>query len=67
MAERGLTLVPLSLYWKHGIAKVQIATARGRRQFDKREAIAERDAQREKERALRVRQTGARAPRADSA
>jgi SsrA-binding protein len=66
--EKGLALIPLRVYLQRGYAKVEIALARGRRQFDKREAIAERDAQREKERALRVRQTtGARAPRADLA
>jgi SsrA-binding protein len=55
--QRGLTLVPLRLYLnKRGIAKVEIAVARGRRQYDKREAIAKRDAQREVERALRARQ-----------
>jgi SsrA-binding protein len=55
--QRGLTLVPLRLYLnKRGIAKVEIAVARGRREYDKREAIAKRDAQREVERALRARQ-----------
>jgi SsrA-binding protein len=55
--QHGLTLVPLRLYLnKRGIAKVEIAVARGRRQYDKREAIAKRDAQREVERALRARQ-----------
>jgi SsrA-binding protein len=60
--EKGLALIPLRLYLQRGYAKVEIALARGRRQYDKREAIAERDAEREKERALRARQTGARAP-----
>ena len=45
--ERGFTLVPLSLYWKHGIAKVLLAVARGKRQFDKRESIKKREADRE--------------------
>jgi len=54
--QRGLTLVPLRLYLnKRGIAKVEVAVARGRRQYDKRQAIAKRDAQREVERALRSR------------
>jgi SsrA-binding protein len=49
--------VPLRLYLnKRGIAKVEVAVARGRRQYDKRQAIAKRDAQREVERALRSRQ-----------
>ena len=47
VAERGFTLIPLSLYWKHGIAKVLIAVARGKRQFDKRESIKKREADRE--------------------
>jgi SsrA-binding protein len=45
--EGGLTLVPLSLYFKDGRAKVEIALARGRRSYDKRAALAERDAARE--------------------
>ena len=40
--ETGLTLVPLSLYFKDGYAKVEIALARGRKSYDKRQAIAER-------------------------
>lgn len=53
--EHGLTLVPLSLYFSDGKAKVEIALARGKRTFDKRQDIAARDAQREMERALRRR------------
>ncbi len=45
--EAGLTLVPLKLYFKRGKAKVQIALARGKRKYDKRQDIAKRDAQRE--------------------
>lgn len=52
---KGLTLVPLRLYIKNGRAKIEIAVARGKRNYDKREAIAERDAQREIERALKSR------------
>jgi SsrA-binding protein len=51
--ERGLTLIPLRLYLKRGLAKVELALARGRRMYDKRRAIAERDEAREKERELR--------------
>jgi SsrA-binding protein len=52
--QRGLTLIPLRMYLnKRGLAKVEIAVARGRRQYDKRQAIARRDAEREMERALR--------------
>jgi SsrA-binding protein len=52
VAERGLTLVPLSLYFSDGKAKVEIALARGKRSYDKRHELAERDARREVERAL---------------
>jgi SsrA-binding protein len=45
--EDGLTLVPLSIYFNEGWAKVELALARGRRSYDKRQAIAERDANRE--------------------
>jgi len=52
--EKGLTLVPLRLYLKSGRAKVELGVARGKHEYDKRDAIAERDAKREIERALRV-------------
>ena len=45
--ESGLTLVPLSLYFKDGKAKVEIALARGKRTYDKRQALATREAERE--------------------
>lgn len=54
--EQGLTLVPLRLYLKDGIAKVEIALVRGRKRYDKRAAIAKRDADREIARAVRHRQ-----------
>ncbi len=50
--ERGLTLIPLSLYFKDGYAKVEIALARGKRTHDKRQALAEKQAKREAERAM---------------
>ncbi len=53
--ERGYTIVPVRLYLKNGLAKVEIALARGKRKYDKRQAIAKRDAQRDVERALRER------------
>ena len=56
--ERGLTIVPLRLYLQRGYAKVELGLARGRRQYDKRKAIAEREARREEERALSERQRG---------
>ena len=51
--ERGLTLVPLKIYFVRGVAKVELALARGKREYDKREDIARRDAQRDIERQLR--------------
>jgi SsrA-binding protein len=53
--RRGLTVVPLRLYFKDGRAKLELALARGRKRFDKRQAAAERDAQREIDRTLRGR------------
>jgi SsrA-binding protein len=53
--QKGMTLIPLKLYLKGGIAKVELGLCRGRKLYDKREAIAERDARRELERALRQR------------
>ena len=53
--ERGLTLVPLSLYWKGGRAKVELGLVRGKRSHDRREDIKRRDADREARRAMRDR------------
>ena len=53
--EGGLTLVPLSLYFSNGKAKVELALARGKKEWDKRHAIAEKQAKREMARALRYR------------
>jgi SsrA-binding protein len=50
--EKGLALVPLRVYSSHGMAKVDLALARGKRQHEKRQSIAKRDAQREVEREL---------------
>ena len=50
--ERGLTIVPLSLYFKDGRAKVEIALAKGKKTYDKRHALAERQANREAEQAM---------------
>lgn len=47
LQETGLTLVPLSMYFADGWAKVELALARGKRSYDKRQAIAERDANRD--------------------
>lgn len=56
--RKGYTLVPLRLYFRHGVAKVELGVARGRHLYDKRERIAERDAERRIARNL-----GARTPR----
>jgi SsrA-binding protein len=53
--EKGMSLIPLSLYLRHGFAKVELGTGRGKKLYDRRQAIADREAQREQERALRGR------------
>lgn len=53
--EKGMTLVPLSLYFKKGIAKVELCLARGRKTFDKREALKKQEAKRDIDRAMRRR------------
>jgi SsrA-binding protein len=53
--EQGHTLVPLKLYFKAGKAKITLALAKGKREFDKRETLRERDRKREVERARRQR------------
>jgi SsrA-binding protein len=54
-SERGLTMIPLSIYFKKGMAKVEISVAKGRKTFDKREAIKKNEAKRDIDRALRRR------------
>ena len=51
--EKGLTLIPLKIYLAHGRAKVELALAHGKHQYDKRDAIAEREINRERERVLK--------------
>ncbi|MDF2966705.1 MAG: smpB [Nocardioidaceae bacterium] len=58
ISEKGFTLVPLSLYFKDGRAKVEIGLARGKRQYDKRQTLAEKDARRDMERAIGRRAKG---------
>ena len=55
VTQKGLTLVPLKIYIKRGIAKLELGIARGKKQYDKRETMARRDTEREIERALKVR------------
>lgn len=52
VSQDGRTLVPLRLYFKHGLAKAEIAVARGKRAYDKRQTEATRDAQRQMQREL---------------
>jgi SsrA-binding protein len=58
LATAGTTLVPLSLYFADGYAKVEIALASGKREFDKRQTIAARESRREAERAMAARNRG---------
>lgn len=51
--RQGYTIVPLSLYWLHGRAKLKIALAKGKKQYDKRQAIKQRDWDRQKQRLLK--------------
>jgi SsrA-binding protein len=58
LKESGLTLIPLSLYFKDGIVKVEMGLARGKKAHDKRESLKERQASREIDRALSQRSSG---------
>jgi len=58
VAERGLTLIPLSLYFKNGRAKVELGLCRGKQRHDKRESIRRREMERDLQRALRGRGRG---------
>ncbi|MFU8796348.1 MAG: SsrA-binding protein SmpB [Dehalococcoidia bacterium] len=51
--QKGLTIVPLKLYIRHGVAKVELGVAKGKKVYDKRETIARRHADREMERAMK--------------
>lgn len=54
--EKGYTLVPLKIYLKNGLAKLDLAIGKGKKLYDKRESMKKRDAEREAQRALRERQ-----------
>ena len=56
VAQQGYTIVPLETYFDHGLVKVQIALAKGKKLYDKRDAIAKKDARRDVERAFAERQ-----------
>ena len=53
VAERGLTLVPMSMYFKEGKAKVELGLGRGKARYDKRHALKEKQQKREMDRAMR--------------
>ncbi len=53
--EKGMTLIPLKVYFKKHLVKVELGICKGRREYEKRDVIAKKDASREKERALRER------------
>jgi SsrA-binding protein len=54
--QKGFTLIPLRIYLNRGLVKIELAVARGKKTYDKRESIARRDAERAMERAFRERQ-----------
>ena len=56
--QKGLTLVPLRLYWSGGRAKCEIGVGRGKKAYDKRDSIKERETQREIDRVVRARNRG---------
>ena len=53
--RKGYTLIPLAMYWKRGLAKLEVGLAKGKKQFDKRAVEKQRDWQRDKERLLKQR------------
>ena len=58
VGDKGYTIIPLSLYFKDGRAKIEIAIAKGKKEYDKRHSLAERQADREKEQAVQRRLKG---------
>jgi SsrA-binding protein len=56
LTQKGLTLIPLRLYLKHGLAKLELAVCKGKRQFEKRDTIRQRETDRELRRLMRERQ-----------
>ncbi len=55
IAQKGYTLIPLKIYFKNGRAKVEVGLAKGKREFEKRESIKEREANREIDKAMKSR------------
>ncbi len=60
--QKGYTLIPLRLYFRHGVAKIELGVARGKKAYDKREDIARRDAERQIAKAVKQRPTRPTAP-----
>jgi len=60
VAERGFTLIPLSMYFRRGLAKVELALVRGKRRYDKRQTLKKREADRAMRRAMSPRHHGGR-------
>ena len=58
MAEKGYTLVPLQVYFKGSLVKVEVGLAKGKKLYDKRQDIAKRDQQREAEKEFKIRNLG---------
>ncbi len=58
VTQKGFTIVPLKLYLKNGVAKVELGLARGRKLYDKRQSLARRQAEREMERTLKAAKRG---------
>ena len=56
--EKGMTLVPLKMYLKKGLAKLELGVAKGKKLYDKRQSIAKRDAERDMQRTLKRLRTG---------
>jgi SsrA-binding protein len=56
--QQGLTLIPIKIYLKKGMAKVELAVCQGKKNYDKRQAIAEREGKRDIERAMKERNKG---------
>ena len=58
IAQKGYTIVPVEVYFKGSLVKVQVALAKGKKLYDKRQDIAKKDAKREVERDFKIRNLG---------
>ena len=59
-SERGFTIIPLKLYFRRGLAKIELAVAKGKKTHDKRESLKAKTAKRDMQRAMGTRRRGAR-------